>query len=74
MSAGPLMSQKAPSYTLIDASVHYDLGKLHPQLKGSRLAVNMSNLLDCAYLTTCGEGSCYYGERRSVLAGLRYNW
>jgi len=67
-------SQKAPSYTLIDTSVHYDLSKLDRRLQGTRLGVNINNLFDREYLTTCGEGSCYYGDRRSVLASLRYNW
>ncbi|MDT4328694.1 TonB-dependent siderophore receptor [Methylomonas sp. MS20] len=67
-------SQKAPSYTLIDASVHYELGKLHRRLRGARLGVNISNLFDREYVATCGEGSCYYGDRRNVLASLRYIW
>jgi len=67
-------SQKAPSYVLVDASVHYDLAKIDQRLKGARLAVNMNNLLDKEYLTTCYGGNCFYGDRRSVLASLRYNW
>ncbi|OAI21911.1 TonB-dependent receptor [Methylomonas koyamae] len=67
-------SQKTPSYVLVDAAVHYDLGQLHSKMKGMRLGVNMSNLLDHEYLTTCYGGSCFYGDRRSVLASLRYNW
>lgn len=67
-------SQKAPAYTLIDASVHYELGKLDGRLRGARLGVNISNLFDREHVTTCGEGSCYYGDRRNVLASLRYNW
>lgn len=67
-------SQKAPSCVLVDASVHYDLGKVHSKLSGMRLGVNMNNLFDREYVVTCGEGSCYYGDRRSVLASLRYNW
>lgn len=67
-------SQKVPSNVLVDASVHYDLGKLNPKINGMRLGVNMSNLLDREYLTTCYGGSCFYGDRRSVLASLRYNW
>jgi len=67
-------SQKAPGYVLVDASVHYDLGKVHSKLQGMRLGVNMSNLLDREYVVTCGGDSCYYGDRRSVLASLRYNW
>lgn len=63
-----------PSYTLIDASMHYDLGGVHSSLKGARLAVNFTNLFDREYLVTCGEGACYYGNRRNILASLRYNW
>jgi len=67
-------SQKAPPYVLVDAAVHYELGKIDPRLKGARLAVNMNNLLDKEYVTTCYSGNCFYGDRRSVLASLRYNW
>ncbi|MDO9105481.1 MAG: TonB-dependent siderophore receptor [Methylovulum sp.] len=67
-------SQKAPSYILVDASVHYDLGKADSRLRGMRLGVNMNNLLDREYVVTCGGASCYYGDRRTVLASLRYNW
>ncbi|CAD6880363.1 hypothetical protein [Methylomonas albis] len=38
------------------------------------MGVNISNLFDREYVTTCGEGSCYFGDRRNVLASLRYNW
>jgi len=67
-------SQKVPGYVLVDASVHYDLGKLHNDMEGMRLGVNMSNLLDREYVVACGDNSCFYGERRLVLASLRYNW
>ncbi|WP_245549351.1 MULTISPECIES: TonB-dependent siderophore receptor [Methylomicrobium] len=67
-------SQKAPAYILMDASVHYDLGRLDRSMQGLRLGVNMSNLLDHEYVVTCGDDTCYYGDRRSVLASLRYNW
>jgi iron complex outermembrane receptor protein len=67
-------SQKTPGYVLVDAAVHYDLGKLHNSMEGMRLGVNMSNLLDHEYFTTCYGGSCFYGDRRSVLASMRYNW
>lgn len=67
-------SQKTPGYVLVDAAVHYDLGKVHHSMEGMRLGVNMSNLLDHEYFTTCYGGSCFYGDRRSVLASLRYNW
>jgi|GEM_PF-5683874 len=37
-------------------------------------APGWANLFDSEYVATCGEGSCYYGDRRNVLASLRYNW
>lgn len=67
-------SQKTPSYVLMDASVHYDLGQLNAKLHGMRLGVNMNNLLDKDYFTTCYGGNCFYGDRRTVLASLRYHW
>ncbi|MGY6277540.1 TonB-dependent siderophore receptor [Methylomonas sp. MgM2] len=67
-------SLKTPGYVLVDAAVHYDLGQLHNKMKGIRLGVNMNNLLDHEYFTTCYGGSCFYGNRRTVLASLRYNW
>jgi iron complex outermembrane receptor protein len=68
-------SLKAPSYTLIDAAFHYDLGKAHESLKGARLAVNINNLFDRQYVTTCFDSNaCFYGNRQTVLASLRYNW
>lgn len=66
-------SRKVPFYVLINASVYYGLSKLNSNPKGACLAVNMSNLLDRDYLSACGEGSCYDGDRRSVLASPRYN-
>jgi len=67
-------SLKTPSYVVVDAAVHYELGKLHSKLNGLRLGVNMANLLDHEYFTTCYGGNCFYGNRRTVLASLRYNW
>lgn len=67
-------SQKAPSYVLADLAAHYDLSKLDARMKGLRLSVNVNNLLDKTFVVTCGDGYCFYGERRTVLASLRYNW
>lgn len=65
---------EVPSYPLFDAAVHYDLGKVHQSLGGTRLAVNLSNLLDREYLTSCSESFCEFGDRRTIYASLRYNW
>ncbi len=67
-------SLKAPSYTLFDAMVRYDLRYLHPTLRGAQLAVNMNNIFDNKYVSTCAGGSCYYGLQRTVYATLRYGW
>lgn len=67
-------SLKAPSYTLFDAAVRYDMRYLHPKLKGAQLSVNMNNVFDNEYLASCGNGQCFYGLRRMVLATLRYGW
>jgi len=36
--------------------------------------VNLSNLLDREYLTSCSGGFCEFGDRRTIYASLRYNW
>lgn len=55
---------RTPSYTLVDAIVHYDT-------PGYRLAVNASNLGDERFLTACYSSAfCYYGPGRSILATL----
>jgi len=59
---------KTPSYTLFDASVHYDVD-------GWRLQLNASNLFDKDYVAVCNSAAwCYYGYERSVTASARYRW
>lgn len=62
------------SYTLYDASVHYDLGRLDNALTGASVALNANNLFDKEYIATCDGFYCYYGDRRSLLASLNYKW
>jgi iron complex outermembrane receptor protein len=57
-----------PGYALMDAAIHYDWNDF-------RFALNGTNLLDKAYVTSCfGQNSCYYGERRTVLGTISYKW
>lgn len=63
-----------PSYTLLDAAVHYDFDKLIPAAKGLRLAVNATNLTDKRYYEGCSLTNCSAGYDRSVIASLRYRW
>jgi iron complex outermembrane receptor protein len=58
-----------PSYALLDAAVRYHFDRHW------RLAVNASNLLDKEYaLCTDPVATCNYGQARTVLATLRYQW
>ena len=57
-----------PSYTLFDASVHYDIGAW-------RLQLNAQNVGDKEYIATCNSATwCYYGYPRTVTATARYQW
>ena len=64
---------RIPAYTLFDAALRYDLGDLggvHTQF-----SLNVSNLSDKLYVSTCGgESSCYYGSGRTVMATARFSW
>ncbi|TBU80757.1 TonB-dependent siderophore receptor [Pseudomonas daroniae] len=64
-----------PGRTLVDAAVHYDLGRASASLDGLDLRVTASNLLDKRYVSYCqGELQCYYGQGRTALATLTYRW
>ncbi|MGH8330630.1 MAG: TonB-dependent siderophore receptor, partial [Pseudomonas sp.] len=43
---------KADAYTVSDAAVHFDLGRLDNSLKGASLALNATNLFDKDYIST----------------------
>ncbi|WP_030139276.1 MULTISPECIES: TonB-dependent siderophore receptor [Pseudomonas] len=62
------------SYTVYDASVHYDLGRLSNTLKGATLAVDAKNIFNKDYLSTCDGFWCYYGDQRNVVASVNYKW
>ena len=65
---------KADAFTVFDAAVHYDLGRLDNSLKGASLALNATNLFDKDYISTCDSFYCYYGDQRSVVASATYKW
>ncbi|MCV4340195.1 TonB-dependent siderophore receptor [Pseudomonas capsici] len=62
------------SYTVYDASVHYDLGRLASSLKGASVAVDAKNIFNKDYLATCDGFWCYYGDQRNVVASVNYKW
>lgn len=57
---------EVPSYTLLDAMVSY-------RIQDVRLQLNASNLTNKEYVTAC-EGSCWYGNRRNVIASVSYEF
>lgn len=72
-STDKLNTGKNPSATLIDLALHYDLARLGGDFKGWRGALNVQNLFD-KDTEVCNAGFCYRGQRRSVIASLRYRW
>jgi TonB-dependent siderophore receptor len=69
------LSIELPDYWLFDAAVHYDLGQARPELKGARIGLNVSNLLDKDYVAYClGSLQCSYGQGRTVMGTLKYQW
>lgn len=68
-AANPVATrQSTPGFTLFDALMRYDLGKVAPRLEGLTVGINAANLLDKKYVSTCylDYGWCWYGNRRTV--------
>ncbi|QDH62565.1 TonB-dependent siderophore receptor [Pseudomonas azotoformans] len=64
-----------PSYSVYDASLNYDLGASPLKLKGVKLAMNVQNLTNKTYVSQCtSDLDCYYGEGRTVVSSLTYDW
>lgn len=63
--ANDINSLSIPSFTLVDAAVRYELGKLHPSLKATTVALNVSNLFDKEFVAGCNDiNNCYWGAGR----------
>lgn len=64
-----------PGYTLVDASLRYDLGKLNEQLRGATFSLSGTNLFNTEYYTAgFYANSVIYGTRRTIYASLNYRW
>jgi iron complex outermembrane receptor protein len=70
------VARYTPAYTVFDALMRYDLGKVSPRLSGVSLAINATNLFDKTYLTSCyaNYGWCWYGNRRTVQGTVNFRW
>ncbi|MFC4860916.1 TonB-dependent siderophore receptor [Pseudomonas sp. MAHUQ-62] len=62
------------SYTVYDASVHYDLGRLNSSMRGLSVAVDAKNVFNKEYLSTCDGYWCYYGDERTVVGSVNYKF
>lgn len=77
--AGAGMRYNGPSYdgtgnnrvggvTLYDAVLAYDRGPV-------RVALNMTNLFDKQYVSTCiARGDCFFGTRRTIVGSVTYRF
>ncbi|MDN3516841.1 TonB-dependent siderophore receptor [Aquisalimonas lutea] len=66
-------TRKVPDYTLVDASMRYDLESIGIQGLSARL--NVHNLFDKEYVASCYSlNYCYYGDERSVTATVSYDF
>jgi iron complex outermembrane receptor protein len=61
------------SYTVADAMVKYDLARVG--LPGSSVAVNVNNLFDHEYVSSCyRDYACYWGAERQVVATATFRF
>jgi len=66
---------EVPHYTLYDAMAKYDLGQAAASLRGASVQLNVQNLSDKKYVSSCsGEYACFYGVGRTIIASLDYRW
>ncbi|MEM9633664.1 MAG: TonB-dependent siderophore receptor [Pseudomonadota bacterium] len=66
---------KVDGYTLVDAAMSYDFGVINPKLEGLQATLNITNVFDEDYYSSCSfDIYCQFGDGRRVLAGLRYTW
>lgn len=64
-------TRRVPDYTLVDATLGYDLGRVG--LPGMTARLNVSNLLDEEYVASCNSLEfCYFGAERGISASLSY--
>jgi iron complex outermembrane receptor protein len=59
---------KVPSFTLVDASIHYERDRW-------RFALSAQNLFDKEYVERCYDATgCFYGAVQEVTASMRYRF
>ncbi|WP_175131429.1 TonB-dependent siderophore receptor [Achromobacter pulmonis] len=74
---GRLEQYRTAAFTLVDAQLHYDLGRQVPSLKGARVQLNVTNLTDKRHIASCYDetmGGCFPGAGRVVNLKVAYQW
>ncbi len=68
-------TQRVPAATLLDASVRVNLAAFNPSLKGAYVQLNANNLANKKYVAACyGTSYCYWGQERTVVATVGYDF
>lgn len=69
----PANSFTVGSYTLVDALVRYDLGRVG--MAGSNIALHVNNLFDREYVASCfNTYGCFWGAERQVVATATFRF
>ncbi len=68
-------SFRVPSFTLVDASLRYDLGKMRSDWRGASVSLTVKNLFDKYHTASCfSANACNYGEARNMVVRFGYIW
>lgn len=71
----PLNTLVVPAFTLFDLTARYQLGFITPMLQKWDVALNVKNVADKLYVSSCEDAqNCYYGPGRSIDVTLRARW
>ncbi len=66
---------KTPSFVVYDTTLSFDLGRVSPTLKGAEASLNVQNLFDREYVSSCNCAfGCYYGQERTASLQVSYDW
>ena len=63
-----------PSYLLTDLALDVDLLRLSPSLRGTQLALNVTNLSNKHYYDSCSSSNCSTGDARRLLLTVKHAW
>lgn len=68
-------TNRVDGYTLVDATIRYDLGALNSTMAGAELKLEATNLFDTEYYTPgFSRNLVFAGYERRVMGTLTYRW